>query len=407
MSTSVSDRRTVRGRSGLRNPTGSYDVVIVGGRVGGAATALLLARRGHRVLVLDQEQPGRDTLSTHALMRTGVLQLQRWGLLDRVVAAGTPAVDRVTFHYGDQTVPIMLDEPLYAPRRTVLDPILVDAAREAGAEFRFGARTDRILWGSGGRVAGVAGAERGGTPFAARARVTVGADGRNSQIARAVRAPITRSAPTVGAVIYGYWSGLEHTGYEWGFRRERAAGLMPTNDGLTCVWASGPAATVIDRMHGDREAAIGELLAETTTDLARRVRAGTLRGVLRGAANLPPNLSRRPWGAGWALVGDAGYHKDPLTAHGISAALRDAELLADALDVHLTDPAGGTAALAAYERIRDELSRDLFASTAVLGTFGWDLAEAQRQHLILSRAMQREAQAVAAFGTHAVLAASA
>src|SRR5262245_36511639 len=119
-----------------------YDVVIVGARCAGAATALLLARRGLRVLAIDRGRHGSDTVSTHALMRAGVLQLARWGVLDAVKAAGTPVVRSTSFHYGDDVVTVQIKphndvEGLYAPRRTVIDRLLVDAARRAGAEIVF------------------------------------------------------------------------------------------------------------------------------------------------------------------------------------------------------------------------------------------------------------------------------
>ena len=109
-----------------------YDAVIVGARAAGAATAMLLARAGLRVLVVDRSRYGADTLSTHALMRGGVLQLHRWGLLDRVVDAGTPPIRHTTFHYATTSIitikPSHGVDALYAPRRTLLDPVLVDAA---------------------------------------------------------------------------------------------------------------------------------------------------------------------------------------------------------------------------------------------------------------------------------------
>ena len=124
-------------------PYGGWDVIIIGARVAGASTALLLARAGSQVLVVDRTRRGSDTLSTHALMRGGVLQLRRWGLLERVAATGAPPVRRVTFHYGTESMPVTLKpyagvDALYAPRRSILDALLVDAAEEAGAQFRFG-----------------------------------------------------------------------------------------------------------------------------------------------------------------------------------------------------------------------------------------------------------------------------
>ena len=141
-----------------------YDAIVVGARCAGAATALVLARRGMRVLVLDQQREDRDTLSTHALLRAGVVQLTRWGLLEALAAAGTPALRGSTFHYrfpdgeASETVdvrPAGAVDALYAPRRTVLDPLLVDAARRAGAEVRFATKVERLLVDRAGRVIGM------------------------------------------------------------------------------------------------------------------------------------------------------------------------------------------------------------------------------------------------------------
>ena len=120
----------------------AYDVVVVGGRVAGASTAMLLARAGARVALVDRTAYGSDTLSTHGLMRSGVLQLFRWGLLDDVVAAGTPPIRRTLFRYADGESALVSIRPsagvdaLYAPRRYLLDRILVDAAAKAGVDVR-------------------------------------------------------------------------------------------------------------------------------------------------------------------------------------------------------------------------------------------------------------------------------
>jgi menaquinone-9 beta-reductase len=365
-----------------------YDAVVVGARVAGAATALLLARRGHRVLVVDRDRRGRDTLSTHALMRPAVVQLQRWGLLDRVVASGAPPVRRVTFHYGDDPLPIDIAEPLYAPRRTVLDEILVAAAEDAGATIRFGVDVSDVTRDGDGHVTGVGGRDRAGRTFEATATITIGADGRNSLVARRVGAAVTRATPIRSAVLYGYWDGVQAAGYEWAFGGGTTGGLIPTNDGQVCVWAGMPPSR-FHQLRGDREAAIHAILSETTADVARRVAGGARSGPIRGYPGLRGEL-RRPWGPGWALVGDAGYFKDALTSHGISDALRDAELLADALDAVLSGHAAPEDALSRYERVRDDLSIALFDATSRVASYDCDLEQLQIQHRILSTQMQRE-----------------
>jgi 2-polyprenyl-6-methoxyphenol hydroxylase-like FAD-dependent oxidoreductase len=184
-----------------------YDVVVVGARVAGAATAMLLARRGFHVAVVDRSQYGSDTLSTHALMRPAVAQLHRWGLLGAVADSGAPPIRRTTFHYGDEVVPVDIKarggfDAFYAPRRTVLDRIVVDAARVEGVEFHFGARVEGVLRDEHDRVAGVHGRDDRGAPFEIRAAITVGADGARSRIARDVEAPITRRGSATTAVVY-------------------------------------------------------------------------------------------------------------------------------------------------------------------------------------------------------------
>ena len=317
----------------MSTPIRRYDAIVVGGRCAGAATAMLLARGGLDVLVLESAHRGTDTLSTHALMRGAVVQLDRWDLLPAVAAAGTPAIGTTEFHYGDDTdtvTPRPGTTPLRAPRRTVLDPLLTDAATAAGAEVRFGARVTGLLRDGQGAVAGVDYVERGTrTTARAHAPLVVGADGRRSTVAEAVDAPYERVDASSSAVLFAYRTGLARDRYRWFYRPGATAGVIPTNDGEACVWAGVPTAR-FDALRGDLEGAYRSLLAEAAPELADEL-AGhdhTLR--VRGFPGAP-GYARRAAGPGWALVGDAGYFKDPLTAHGITDALRDAELLARAL----------------------------------------------------------------------------
>lgn len=383
-----------------------YDVIVVGGRVAGASTALLLARAGWRVLVVDRARRGSDTLSTHALMRPGVLQLERWGLLDEVIAAGTPGQDRVVFHYGDDRIELEASRRLYAPRRTVLDPILVAAAERSGAEFRFGVDVRGLLRDRDGRVTGIRARDEHGATVELRAAMTLGADGRRSRVAREVDARITRRGTNAGAAIYGYWTDVETNGYEWCFRPGAGTGLIPTNDGQVCVFAGAPARRFLDELRHDLEDGLHRLLGETTPAVAARVAAGRRVERVRGFPGLRGWL-RRPWGPGWALVGDAGSFKDPITAHGITDALRDAELLARALDRLLCGDRDPDRALADYERARDELLVPVFDATDAVAGFDWTLAEVQQLHLAMSDVMQREVDTLAALapGSRALVAA--
>lgn len=368
----------------------SFDVVIVGARCAGAATALLLARRGARVLLLDREAPERDPLSTHALMRTAVIQLDRWNLLPAVIAAGTPAIRSATFYYGDdaQRFDVGLRngvDALYAPRRTVLDPILVEAAWEAGAEVRYGKHVRALLRDDRGRVTGVVVGDH-----AIRAGLVIGADGIGSTIARLVDAPTREVGGHATCTIYGHWPGLALDGYHWYYRHDVAVGAIPTNDGLTCVFVAAPGDRFARELRHDLRAGYQRLLAAGAPALADTLAAQSP-VALRPFPGLRPFV-RRPHGPGWALVGDAGLFRDPITAHGISDALRDAGLLADAIT--------SGAPLATYEATRDELARDIVQVTDEIAAFGWDYPRLRELHRTFSRAVNRECEHLAAPADH-------
>jgi flavin-dependent dehydrogenase len=361
-----------------------YDAVVVGARCAGSATALLMARAGLRVLLLDRVHPGRDTLSTHALMRAGVLQLDRWGLLDRIVAAGTPAITGTTFHYADGAEHVALAAPLYAPRRTVLDPILLDAALEAGVEARLGVDVSAVTRADTGRVTGVCATARGGAEQVVRAGLTIGADGLRSGIARAVGARPTFEGASASAFVYGYWAADGVSDYRWYYRPGAAAGVIPTNDGLACVWAGLPAAEFATRRRGGLDQVFADVLAQVAP--AADFPAGERVGPLRGFPGTPARL-REPVGDGWALVGDAGSFKDPLTAHGITDALRDAELLTRAV-------VGGTPA--DYADTRDALTLPLLSVAEEIAAYRWDTPRVKDLLRAESAAMKPEVAALRA-----------
>jgi 2-polyprenyl-6-methoxyphenol hydroxylase-like FAD-dependent oxidoreductase len=379
----------------VANNTDRYDVVVVGARAAGAATAMLLARAGLRVVVVDRGRYGTDTLSTHALMRGAVVQLHRWGLLERIVAAGTPPVRQTTFRYADDEIVIPVKEShgvdaLYAPRRTVLDPVLVDAAAAGGAEIRYGITVTGVRWDRQGRAAGIVGRHRTGRRVAIDARFVVGADGMRSTIARHVAAPIEQQGAGSTAVVYGYWSGLDTSGYEWIFRPNACAGVIPTNDGLACVFAAADPERVGPRGTRELESLVGRACPHT----AARLRAASPPAGVRTFAG-HPGFMRRAWGPGWALVGDAGYWKDPLTAHGLTDALRDAELLARALVGAASREASEQDVLATYQTTRDQLSLTLFGITDTIAAQRWTGAEISTLLRELSAAMADEVTALA------------
>jgi flavin-dependent dehydrogenase len=373
-------------RAGAKPPA-KYDVVVVGARCAGAATALLLARAGHRVLVVDRGRYGTDTLSTHALMRGAVVQLHRWNILPAVIASGTTPVRQATFFYGDESVPVPISprdgiDALYAPRRHVLDRLLVDAARAAGADVVYGVRTKGLQRSGTGRVTGVVLEDESGEVHRVAARVVIGADGMRSTVARLVDAQTYRRGQHASATIYGHWSGLDVDGYGWYFVPGISAGAIPTNAGQVCVSVSVPGQAFSRAFAHQPDTAFLDLLSKAAPALAEQVmRAG--QSHLSGFPGRP-GFFRRAHGPGWALVGDAGYFKDPLTAHGITDALRDAELLATAID------AGSDDALADYQEQRDAASVDVFEATDAIASFNWNLTEVRVLHETLSKSMSRE-----------------
>ena len=375
-----------------------YDAIIVGARAAGAATAMLLARHGLDVLVVDRSRYGADTLSTHALMRGGVLQLHRWGLLERVIDAGTPPIRNTTFIYGTDRVDVAVKpaygvDALYAPRRTVLDPIIVDAAAASGAELCYGVTVTDVQRDRQGRVTGIVGRDEDGRALRVDADIVVGADGARSTIAHKVDAPIERTGTGATAVVYGYWSGLDTDGYEWIFRPNATGGIIPTNAGQACVFVGATP----DRIGAGRLDVVHRILAEAAPDVAARVEAAP---PPTGVRSFPgrPGVVRRSWGAGWALVGDAGYWKDPLSAHGLTNALRDAELLARAI-ISSSGEGERADALANYQATRDALSAPLFDIADTIATQGWSDEEIPGLLLQLSAAMAEEVDALAALDT--------
>ena len=379
-----------------------YDVIVVGARAAGAATAMLLARAGLRVLVADRSRYGADTLSTHALMRGAVVQLHRWGLLDSIIAAGTPPIRSTTFRYGSDEIAIAIKpshgvEALYAPRRTVLDAVLVDAAVAAGAEVCYGVTVTGVRSDGLGRVAGILARDNFGRAVAVDASLVVGADGMRSAIARHVGAPVEQRGEGASAVVYGYWSGLDDNGYEWMFRPDACAGVIPTNDGLACIFVAASPGRVGRGGPNVHES----VLRQACPNTAARVQAATLATGVRTFTGHPGFL-RRAWGPGWALVGDAGYWKDPLTAHGLTDALRDAELLSRAVVAWSSGEMSEHDALRGYQATRDRLSLPLFRITDEIAAQRWTDATIGELLIQLSAAMAEEVDTLAALDAVAV-----
>src|SRR4051794_31113137 len=329
-----------------------YDAVVVGARCAGASTAMLLARKGHSVLLVDRATFPSDIPHGHFIHMHGPRRLASWGMLDRILATGCPAITSFTSDVYDfpltghdlevDGVPLGL-----GPRRSYVDQVLIEAAVEAGAELRDGYAVQEFL-ADGDRIVGIRG--RDGTTE--HAQMVVGADGRNSSLAGTVQAPEREAVPTLSCWYFSYWGDVPwNSGLEIHVRDKRAIFAHPTNDGLLAVFVAWPIAelaTVRADIEGEFTAVI-----DANPGVSERLRAGRREERFYGATQLP-NFMRKPYGPGWALVGDAGCHKDPFMALGVGDAFRDAELLANALGEGLAGRQALDAALAEYERRRNE-----------------------------------------------------
>jgi flavin-dependent dehydrogenase len=332
-----------------------YDAIVVGTRCAGASLAMLLARRGRRVLALDRAHFPSDTVSTHFLWPRTTAALARWGLLDALAATGCPLIETVNMHAGSvvfrgRPEPVDGTASMYCPRRTVLDKVLVDAAREAGAEVREGVLVRDIIR-DGDRVVGVR-----SDGFEERASVVAGADGMTSGIAEAVGAAMNPSHPSLTCGFYAYWSGVPTDGVEFYVRAGRDILVFPTHDGLTCVWVG----RANDQWPAYRADIEGQYLAGLDEAVLARVRGGRRETPFKGTHRLP-NFYRDCAGPGWALVGDAAYHRDPLTGMGIGDAFLGAELLAEAIDRGLGSDLD--AALKGYQETLRERTAAVFEYT--------------------------------------------
>ncbi|MGE5830486.1 MAG: NAD(P)/FAD-dependent oxidoreductase [Micromonosporaceae bacterium] len=345
----------------------TYDAIIVGARCAGSPTAMLLARQGLRVLLVDHAKFPSDTVSTQVIHPPGVAALERWGLLD-LIAKQTPPVDHYRFDFG----PVVISgtartadgfATAYAPRRTLLDKLLIDAAADAGAEVREGFGVDEVLI-EDGTVVGIRGRDGDGVSTVEKGRVVIGADGRNSRVARAVGAKTYHDKPPLQVGYYSYWRDLTVDGFEIYLRPERGFAAIATNDDLTLVLVGWPIA--------EREANKVDIEGNffKTLDLApsfaQRVRAATRAERIVGGA--VANYFRQPYGPGWVLIGDAGYCKDPVTAQGIKDAFRDAEACAAALGSVFRGEAAFDQVMGDYQRVRDEAALPLYGFTTEFAT---------------------------------------
>ena len=343
-----------------------YDAIVIGARCGGSPTAMLLARSGYRVLLLDKATFPSDTMSTHFVHPPGIAALARWGILEQLQASGCPPVTRYSFDFGPLVIsgssrPADGEWRSYGPRRIVLDALLAEAAVAAGAELREGFSVEQVLV-EDGVVTGIRGHAKGGATVTERARVVIGADGKHSLVAKTVHAERYNEVAPLQSGYYAYWSNLPTDAFDIFVRPhgDRGWGAIPTHDGLTCVVVGWPRRL----FEANRKDVEGNYMKsfELAPEFEERIRGATRETRFVGTADLP-NFFRKPYGPGWALVGDAGYHKDPITAFGISDAFRDAQALAGALDDVFADRRPYDEALADYQRNRDEASMPVYGFT--------------------------------------------
>jgi flavin-dependent dehydrogenase len=332
-----------------------YDVIVVGARCAGSPTAMLLARKGYRVLLVDKATFPSDVPRCHFIQPPGIARLKQWGLLNTLKASNCPPIPTVRLDVGRFVLTsssVARDENVrsYGPRRIVLDKILIDAAARGGAEVREGFLVQEVLM-HGDRVIGIRGRGLDGATVTEKASIVVGADGMRSLVARSVQAPSYQSNPTRTCCYFAYWSGVPIEGIEMYPREQRVIFAFPTNDTLTCIVVEWPVQE-FQSVRRDIERNFLKTIA-LAPGLLERVRFGRREERFRGSADLP-NFYRKPYGPGWVLVGDAGYHKDPYLAQGITDAFRDAERAVEAIDAGFAGRREHQEALADYERQRNE-----------------------------------------------------
>jgi flavin-dependent dehydrogenase len=355
-----------------------YDAIIVGARCAGSPTAMLLAQKGYKVLMVDRGSFPSDIMSGHVLHPPAVAALQRWGLLDAVKDTNCPPSTVASFDLGELVLtgtPPPADgiAEWYCCRRTKLDKILVDAAVAAGAELRENVTVEDLVW-ENGAVTGIR--TRGGSGnVTENARIVIGADGQHSFVAKAVEAPVYNEVPAVSFGYYTYWSGIDQQDLCVLQRGDRAMGIAPTNDGLHIVFYQAP----IDQFREHRTDIEGHYLAAMSRApwLMEKLSKGRREERFTGSADLQ-NFFRKPYGPGWALAGDAGYHKDPLTAQGIKDAFLGAEMLAEAIDDGFSGRRPLEGALAGYEQQRNEDVGPMYQFTVDMASFNPPTPEQQQ-----------------------------
>jgi flavin-dependent dehydrogenase len=327
---------------------------------------MLLARQGYNVLMVDKSPFPSDIMSTHFIHRPGIARLQLWGLLDEVIASNCPPIENVDFRVNGEPMvgppPPPGSLPAYCPRRKVLDPILANAAVKAGVEFRDRFSVKEVLLDNG-KVVGIRGAQQGGAEVTEQAHVVIGADGMHSIVARAVDAPEYNTRPSMSFGYYNYWSNVESPAAEIHFTDMGGVICFPTNDEMACIAVGGPT-ELFEEFRKDIDGNYAQIIGYVPELQARMKNAKAEERYI--GTNDQRNFFRKPFGPGWALVGDAGYHRDFVTGLGITDAFRDAELLANTLDDGFSGRRVLDESLAEYESTRNEIAGPLYDLTCQL-----------------------------------------
>jgi 2-polyprenyl-6-methoxyphenol hydroxylase-like FAD-dependent oxidoreductase len=308
----------------------AYDAVIVGGSLAGCATAIQLGRAGLRVAVVEK-QPDPSAykrMCSHFIQASGVPAIERLGLLEPMEAAGAvrPYMHMWT-RWGWIEAPRERSAPGIDLRREVLDPMVRSMAAETpGVEMLLGWSADRLLR-DGGTIAGVAVRNREGEERKLRARLTVGADGRDSRIAELSEVPV-KTFPHNRIAYGGYFEGPppKHSpdGLIW-FLDPHWAAAFPTDSDLT-FYAAMPTKDRLPEFKADPEAALVRFLADAPEPPPIR-ESRAIEPVI-GKIDMT-NRQRKPVAPGLALVGDAALATDPLFGVGCGWAFQSAEWLAD------------------------------------------------------------------------------
>jgi 2-polyprenyl-6-methoxyphenol hydroxylase-like FAD-dependent oxidoreductase len=371
----------------------TYDAIVVGARCAGSPTAMLLARAGYRVLMLDRAGFPSDTLSTHVIHQPGVAALARWGILDRVRESGAPPLDQAVYEVSDVRLTgcshgVEGQHAGYAPRRQILDSILVDAAVAAGVEFRDHCSVSDLLRDPSGRVVGVVGSHRG-RRFDERARLVIGADGMRSKVASLSGAQFTSKHPRMTCAYYAYWLDVPAR-LELYERPGSWVAAVPTNDDATLVLAYFPQSR-FDEVRADADGAYLEQVRRTAPALFGRLSGKRRIERLRGTGD-QQNFFREAAGPGWALVGDAGHHKDSITARGISDAFLQAESVVRHIGERLDDPDRLDRQLRSYAQERDDAMTEGYEATLSVAQL-----TTHPKRISLLRAVQSDPELVATY----------